>query len=247
MIWKMRRPKLSVSTARVPDGLRVYAIGDVHGRVDLLKVVLARIDADRGMLPSKKTMHVFLGDYVDRGPCSREVINVLIARGKRYPSVYLKGNHEAYLLEFLKNPSILATWRLYGGLDTLLSYGLTPSIAPNMQESVTLSSLLNAALPKSHLRFFDSLESSHICGDYYFVHAGIRPGVSLARQREADLLWIRNEFILNEESYTKIVVHGHTPVVEPEIRSNRINIDTGAYTTGRLTCLALEADQRRFI
>jgi serine/threonine protein phosphatase 1 len=243
----MRRRPLSVAAARVPDGLRIYVIGDIHGRVDLLKDTFAGIDADRGMLPSKKALHIFLGDDVDRGPCSREVINAVIARGKRYPSVYLKGNHETYLLEFLKDPSVLATWRLYGGLHTLLSYNLTPSIAPDVQESVMLASLFYAALPKSHLRFLNSLETSHICGDYFFVHAGVRPGVALTRQSEADLLWIRNEFLLNEQSYAKIVVHGHTPVVEPDVRSNRINIDTGAYATGRLTCLALEADQKWFI
>jgi diadenosine tetraphosphatase ApaH/serine/threonine PP2A family protein phosphatase len=247
VIWKPRRRSRSVAVPRAPEGIRVYAIGDIHGRVDLLTQTFARIDADRKTLAAEKALHVFLGDYVDRGPSSREVLDALIARGRRHPAVYLKGNHESYFLEFMHDPEILDTWRLYGGLNTLLSYGLTPSIIPDRQESAALASGLRAKLPKSHLRFLSGLKPSFTCGDYFFVHAGVRPGVSLSHQQEEDLLWIRDEFLLHEEAYGKVVVHGHTPVVEPDIRSNRINIDTGAYATGRLTCLVLDDDERRFI
>jgi serine/threonine protein phosphatase 1 len=247
VIWKWKRRSRSVDVPRAPEGLRIYAIGDVHGRADLLTDAFARIDADRKGRPVEETLHVFLGDYVDRGPRSREVLDALIARGRRHPAVYLKGNHESYLLEFLQAPEVLTTWRLYGGLHTILSYGLTPSIAPDQGECAALASSLGAHLPKSHLRFLNSLKPSFTCGDYFFVHAGVRPGIALAQQREEDLLWIREEFLLHEEAYEKVVVHGHTPVVEPDVRPNRINIDTGAYATGRLTCLVLDDDERRFI
>ncbi len=209
--------------------------------------MFARIDAERKTLAAEKMLHVFLGDYVDRGPRSREVLDALIARGRRHPAVFLKGNHESYLLRFLQDPEVLDAWRLYGGLDTILSYGLTPSIAPGEQECAALASSLIANLPKSHLRFLNSLKPSFSCGDYFFVHAGVRPGVLLSQQREEDLLWIRDEFLLHEDAYEKVIVHGHTPVVEPDVRPNRINIDTGAYATGRLTCLVLDDDERRFI
>jgi serine/threonine protein phosphatase 1 len=247
VIWKRRRRSRSITVPRAPEGIRIYAIGDVHGRLDLLTETFARIDADRKTLAAEKTLHVFLGDYVDRGPHSQEVLEALIARGRRHPAVYLKGNHESYFLEFLQDPEILATWRLYGGLNTVLSYGLTPSIIPDQQESAALASSLRAKLPKSHFRFLNSLKPSFTCGDYFFVHAGVRPGILLSEQREEDMLWIRDEFLLHEEAYEKVVVHGHTPVAEPDVRPNRINIDTGAYATGRLTCLVLDDDERRFI
>jgi serine/threonine protein phosphatase 1 len=247
VIWKRSRRSRSVARPRAAEGVRVYAIGDIHGRVDLLKETFARIDADREAFPAEKTLHVFLGDYVDRGPHSREVLDALIARGRRHPAEFLMGNHESYFLDFMRDPEILDTWRLYGGLNTLLSYGLTPSIIPDRQESVALASGLREKIPKSHLRLLSVLKPSFTCGDYFFVHAGVRPGVPLSHQREEDLLWIRDEFLLHEEAYGKVVVHGHTPVVEPDIRSNRINIDTGAYATGRLTCLVLDDEERRFI
>lgn len=246
MIWNARL-RARTSKPRVPAGLRIYAIGDIHGRADLLATTFERIDAERADVPIEKTIHVFLGDYVDRGPFSREVLNQLIARGSQFPSVFLKGNHESYLTEFPKNPEIFADWRHYGGLETLLSYGLTPSLVPDGRERAVLAASLNRALPESHRDFLRHLKLSFTCGDFFFVHAGVRPGIPLARQREHDLLWIREDFLLNEERYEKLIVHGHTPVLTPDVRPNRINIDTGAYATGRLTCLVLERDQMRFM
>jgi serine/threonine protein phosphatase 1 len=234
-------------TARVPEGVRVYAIGDIHGRADLLAEMFAGIDATLEGFLAEKAIHVFLGDYVDRGPQSREVLDLLITRRRQYPAVCLKGNHEGYLVEFLKNPAVLDEWRRYGGLDTLLSYGFAPSLKPDESESNALSSGLNRDLPESHRLFLNSLALSFTCGDFFFVHAGVRPGTPLARQAQEDLLSIRDDFLLHEGAYEKVVVHGHTPVVKPDIRANRINIDTGAYATGRLTCLILESDRMSFI
>jgi serine/threonine protein phosphatase 1 len=247
VIFRRKERSEGRRTAQVPEGVRVYAIGDIHGRADLLAELFARIDAGHANFSGEKAIHVFLGDYVDRGPYSRDVLDLLISRRRQYPAVCLKGNHENYLVEFLKNPIMLDEWRLYGGLNTLLSYGLAPSLKPDAQETITLASNLNRIFPDSHRLFLNSLALSFICGDFFFVHAGVRPGIPLARQAQEDMTSIRNDFLLNEDAYEKVVVHGHTPVVKPDIRSNRINIDTGAYATGKLTCLVLERDRMSFI
>src|SRR6202167_1259676 len=147
MIFRRKPRPQRLRTARVPEGMRVYAFGDIHGRADLLAEMFARIDASPADFSAAKAIHVFLGDYVDRGPQSRDVLDLLIARRRQYPAVCLKGNHEGYLVEFLKNPSVLDEWRRYGGLDTLLSYGFAPSLKPDEAERKVLSSGLNRALP----------------------------------------------------------------------------------------------------
>jgi serine/threonine protein phosphatase 1 len=246
-MWKLLPSRRQKEPARVPDGLRIYAIGDVHGRIDLLEQVLARIDADVAAHPHSRAIQVFLGDYIDRGPSSREVLDRLINRTITHEVVCLKGNHESYVMDFLKNPAILDEWRQYGGLGTLLSYGLAPSLNAGRTEQAKLAAELDRALPQSHRAFLINLMPSFTCGDFFFVHAGVRPGVPLPLQSEQDLLWIREDFLLCEDDFSKIVIHGHTPVLEPDVRSNRINIDTGAYATGQLTCLVLERDQMLFI
>ena len=232
---------------RVPEGVRIYAIGDIHGRADLLEHTLNRIDADLASNPARDGIQVFLGDYIDRGPASREVLDRLVARNGSCQSIFLKGNHESYLTEFLSNPPILEDWQRYGGLETLMSYGITPSINANAATQVQLAVAFDQALPDSHRRFIGDLKPSFTCGDFFFVHAGVRPGVPLTKQREEDLLWIREDFLLYEEDFSKIIVHGHTPVPQPDVRPNRINIDTGAFATGQLTCLILEDDEVDFI
>jgi serine/threonine protein phosphatase 1 len=232
---------------RVPDGIRIYAIGDIHGRADLLDQVLNRIDADLTKNPISFEIEVFLGDYIDRGPDSRQALDRLVVRSRTRRMVFLKGNHETYLADFVNTPSILNDWQRIGGLETLISYGVTPSINANAAAQARIAAALYQVLPESHRRFLGNLRTSFTCGDFYFVHAGVRPGIPLEKQREEDLLWIRHEFLLSEEEFTKIVVHGHTPVLEPDFRPNRINIDTGAYATGNLTCLILENETMRFI
>jgi serine/threonine protein phosphatase 1 len=232
---------------RVPDGMRIYAIGDIHGRVDLLERVFKRIDADLERKPISNVIEVFLGDYIDRGPHSRQVVDSLLARNRTHQTAFLKGNHETILAAFVTDPAVLEHWQRLGGLETLMSYGLVPRINANAAVQAELAAALKQALPESHRQFLNNLKPSFTCGDFLFVHAGIRPGVPFASQSEDDLLWIREEFLLYEEDFGKIIVHGHTPVSDPDIRPNRINIDTGAYATGKLTCLMLQNDEIGFI
>jgi serine/threonine protein phosphatase 1 len=235
------------TVSRVPNGTRIYAVGDIHGRADLLAQLFSRIDADLAAHHIERSIHVFLGDYVDRGPGSREVLDRLIDRAYSHESVFLMGNHELIFLQFLHDPALLKQWRQYGGLDTLMSYGLKVPFNANAEQLAALSASLESVMPAEHCRFLEELKPSFECGSFFFAHAGVRPGVPLENQRMDDLLWIREEFLQYEGGFGKIVVHGHTPAPEPEVRVNRINIDTGAYATGRLTCLILEADQRWFI
>jgi len=241
-LWPLTISRTRRRPPRLPEGIRIYAIGDVHGRADLLDLVFARIDADLAGRRGSRAIQVLLGDYVDRGPCSRGVLDRLVARSSSHELVCLKGNHEGYMAEFLRNPSVLGAWRHVGGLETLISYGLEPSLNPGEAERTTLARALRAALPDGHRGFLARLDPSFCCGDFFFAHAGVKPGIPLQQQREEDLLWIRDDFLDCERDFGKMVVHGHTPVREPEIRPNRINIDTGAYATGRLTCLMVEQD-----
>jgi len=228
------------AAARLPDGLRIYAIGDIHGRADLLAPLLRQIDVDCTLYPSNRPIAVFVGDYIDRGPASKEVLDLLLGCARTKERVFLKGNHETFVHRFLSAPAVLDEWRLCGGLETLASYGLKPSINPGAAERRRLAEELAKSIPKPHLEFFDSLKLSFSCGDFLFVHAGVRPGVPIRKQREEDLLWIREEFLSCDQRFEKFVVHGHTPVRMPDVRSNRINIDTGAFATGRLTCIVIE-------
>jgi serine/threonine protein phosphatase 1 len=233
---KSKRPIL-------PEGIRIYAIGDIHGRVDLLEELLARIEADSADFARNRMLLIFIGDYIDRGPASRQVVECLIERSKTQQMLFLRGNHETYITEFLHDPAVLSEWRQFGGLETLVSYGLKPSLTPPPAEELKLATALANALPASHGKFFRNLATSFTLGDFFFVHAGVRPRVPLDQQHEDDLLWIRDEFLLYEEDFGKLIIHGHTPVSEPDIRPNRINIDTGAYATGRLTGIVIEGDQ----
>jgi serine/threonine protein phosphatase 1 len=230
------------SKPRLPDGIRIYAVGDVHGRADLLQSLLTVIDADIERSRPERAIQVFLGDYVDRGPDSRGALDLLIKRREHFETICLKGNHEVFLLEVLKDPAKLQDWRHYGGLLTLVSYGIRPSMNPTLEEQVELIAQLQRAIPAEHLAFLQQLPSSFVCGDFFFAHAGIRPGIPLEKQRDEDLLWIRDEFLNSDERFAKYIVHGHTPVVTPDIRPNRINIDTGAYATGNLTLLTIQGD-----
>jgi serine/threonine protein phosphatase 1 len=225
---------------RLPDGVRIYAVGDVHGRDDLLKQVFTVIDADVARSPIHQPIEIYLGDYIDRGPHSRSTLDLLIDRGRSRQAVFLRGNHEAYFLEVLGNPNKLADFRQFGGLQTLMSYDVQPSLNPDSAEQVELIRKLNEAVPTSHLEFLRNLKPSFECGDFFFAHAGVRPGIPLKEQQESDLLWIRDEFLDSKANFGKFVVHGHTPVREPDFRSNRVNIDTGAYATGNLTLLRIQ-------
>ena len=234
------RSRRIVKQPRLPEGIRIYAFGDIHGRADLLKKMFTVIDADLERNPVSRPIEVFLGDYVDRGPNSAQTLDLLLERSLYRETVFIKGNHESFLLEVLRDPTKLEDWRNFGGLQTLMSYGIQPSLNPDATEQADLISELIEVMPGDHLRFLQELKPSFLCGDFFFVHAGVRPGIPLKEQQEADLLWIRNEFLDSEENFGKFIVHGHTPVREPDIRPNRINIDTGAYATGNLTLLTIQ-------
>ncbi len=239
-------------THQVPPGTRVYAIGDVHGRLDLLDRLLGRIADDAGLAPARRVVVVFLGDLIDRGADSRAVIERVIGgppqdgplAHARYVS--LRGNHEDTLLQFLADFSVGPRWFRNGGLEAVRSY-VGEVDAHLAHDYPRLQKMLYRALPTHHLRFLSSIPARHEEGDYLFVHAGVRPGIALDRQDPYDLMWIREPFLSAREAMSKMVVHGHTVVAEPELRPNRIGIDTGAYRTGRLTALVLEGGGRRFL
>ncbi len=237
------------AAASVPRGMRVYAVGDIHGRLDLLDQLLGQIGRDADTAPELLKYLVFLGDYVDRGPQSAQVIERL-ATGLSpvFGTVFLRGNHEDILQAFLTDLAVAPGWLTYGGDATLASYGI-PAPAPDSPPEHLLEAQhrLNAALPRHHRAFLSGLRSHLTIGDYHFVHAGIRPGVPLDRQDDADRLWIRNEFLESRVEHGKTIVHGHTIAAEPELRANRIGIDTGAYATNRLTALVLEGADQRFL
>ena len=231
----------------LPDGRRLYAIGDIHGRADLLSKMIQLIVEDLTRSPSPKALTVFLGDYIDRGPDSFGVLELLTAGVLPTDVVTLRGNHELMLLDFLSEATTGLIWRQNGGLETLHSYGLDVTDLRAGQNLVNLANEFRQKLPVAHLAFIHNTTSWYTFGDYFFSHAGVRPGVPLEQQRERDLLWIRAEFLNSKAYHGKVVVHGHTPVMEPQVEDNRINIDTGAYISGRLTCLVLERSKQRFI
>lgn len=236
-----------IAAASLPPGKRIYAIGDIHGRCDLLDRLADQIEAHLAGFPCADAQTVFLGDYVDRGMNSMAVVDKLAKRAFPTPFVALRGNHEATLLDFLEEADVLGAWRQYGAIETLASYGVDVKEAQRGRGFAEARAQFLAALPAEHLDFFRNTQLSWSCGDYFFCHAGIKPGVPLARQQERDLLWIRYEFLDNATMHEKIIVHGHTPVDEPENLRNRVNVDTGAYATGALTCLVLEGSERRFL
>ncbi len=227
---------------RIPEGERVYAIGDIHGRLDLLEPLIEAIIADNEARAPARATIVFLGDYIDRGRRSREVVEFLLGDpAPGFALVTLLGNHEESLLTFLDDPERGAAWLDYGGAETLRSYGVkAPRGGRDAEGRADLQAGLRAALPDDHLEFMRGLSLSHEVGDYLFVHAGVRPGRSLAAQLKQDLIWIRDEFLVSAADHGRVIVHGHTIAFEPEIHDNRIGIDTGAFMSNVLTCLVLE-------
>jgi serine/threonine protein phosphatase 1 len=235
----------------ISPGLAVYAVGDIHGRLDLLEDLLRRIETDAERHPgdSERAL-IFLGDYIDRGPSSRGVVDRLLEDPlPGISTVRLMGNHEEALLSFIDGASDGLDWLTFGGLETLLSYGVPLRTIPSTgQQVIELRQALTEAIPRSHLDFFRRCTFRHSVGDYVFVHAGVRPGIPLERQTPTDLMWIRDDFLRARIPMPeRVIVHGHTIVDLPQDRSHRINLDTGAFVSGRLTCVALRGEERRFI
>lgn len=232
----------------VQPGERIYAVGDVHGRYDLWKKLLRSIDEHQERLPRAKASYVVvLGDIVDRGPESGKVVGHLSSLQDRGSNVVtLLGNHEDMMLRALRRePGLMRAWLRIGGAATLRSYGIdVDAISP---DDPSLVDQARKAIPESHIRWLSTLPLSIRSGDYFFCHAGIRPGVALKRQSRSDLLWIRDEFLQDESEHGVVVVHGHSVSADAETRSNRIGIDTGAYRTGVLTALYLEGTEKEFL
>jgi serine/threonine protein phosphatase 1 len=232
----------------MPPDTRVYAIGDVHGRADLLAALHGKIVEDANAAPEGRRVAVYLGDYIDRGPDSAGVIDMLLETSlPAFEQVFLMGNHEEFLLHFLDDPAIGETWVINGGDATLSSYGVERGPDDIAADLADACDELRKKLPKAHLDFLQELDVSYREGDYLFVHAGIRPGVPLEKQRAEDLLWIREPFLQAEDEREFVVVHGHTPVETAQVHDNRIAVDTGAVWSDRLTAVVLHDDEQTFL
>lgn len=232
---------------QVPVGTRVYAIGDVHGRLDLLDALLARIADERARDPVDHVHLVMLGDLIDRGPQSAQVVERLLTRPADIDEMHLlMGNHEEALLEILDGAHAqLPGWIRYGGEQALQSYGLEDATIFGDREALVAQ--IHAGIPASHVRLFRSMVDYVQIGDYLFVHAGIFPGRPLDQQQVHDLRWIRDEFLDDPRDHGVMVVHGHTITPDVDCRTNRIGIDTGAYRSGMLTALVIEGRSQRFL
>ena len=251
---KARAAKPVVAASIVADGLTpgrvVWAVGDIHGRLDLLDVLLGVIVDDARADPDMATTVVFLGDYIDRGPDSRGVIDRLIRFRDEVgiESRFLKGNHEAKMLEFLGDPTVGPEWCEYGGTEALKSFGLNlPTMRHRKEEWSHLAEDLDHHMTPDQRAFLEGLELSVTLDGYFFAHAGARPGTALDEQDEDDLMWIRGSFLDHEERFSHVVVHGHTPKRDPHTDHRRIGVDTKAYASGVLTAVRLEATARRFV
>lgn len=249
-------PQSEDGAAAVPPHTRAYAVGDCHGCLATLRELRAAIAADSARADAEgpraqRRVVVYLGDYVDRGPDSRGVIDLLIGEPLAdFETIHILGNHEALMRGFLDGEDVASVWMMNGGTETMRSYGLDVAAmgGPSPRgDAPALRDAFAAVVPEAHRTFLDGLALSHVEGDYFFAHAGIRPGVPLERQGEDDLLWIREPFLRSTADHGKVVVHGHSAARDPEVRVNRIGIDTGACYGGKLTALVLEDDRHRFL
>jgi serine/threonine protein phosphatase 1 len=253
MLFRRAKPAPAAPIPRsLPEGVRVYAIGDVHGRLDCLTELLGLIETDLAATTSaaRETVLVFLGDYVDRGPDSAPVLERL-TKPLRLPAKtrFLKGNHEDGMLQFLDDPLRARAW-INWGRETFLSYGIDVAegeAAADPARIVELHEALTRAVPPHHRKFLDDLSVSTQIGDYFFAHAGVDPDLPLGMQPDRALLWIRDKFLASEKEYGRLIVHGHSVAETPVELPNRLGIDTGAYRTGVLTALVLEGTARRFL
>ena len=233
---------------RTDSGERIYAIGDIHGRYDLLRRLLDRVGEHSSALPESASLHLlFLGDLVDRGPESAKVVELLQDLEQRTDQVIvLMGNHEEAMVRSLEgDTTLLQRWLAVGGAETVESYGLRlPEPRDDLRQYLRY---LQASLPAQQIKWLRGLPLTAQSGDYFFCHAGIRPGVALGRQSRDDLLWIRDDFVDDESDHGAVIVHGHTIEKTVTLRGNRIGIDTGAYCHGVLTALYLEDDRQEIL
>ncbi len=234
---------MHLGKAAAPVDTRLYAIGDIHGCIDHLTAMFDVIEVDLASNPVGSHQIITLGDYVDRGPGSRAVLDYLVAARKTHPLVCLMGNHDERMLEFIAIPHEVGDSFLhYGGRELLASYDVDVF---RYADFGSLSNAFARTVPRSHLSFLNSLQLTHEAGDYFFCHAGIRPNVPLDEQEARDLLWIRNEFLIYQKPHPRVIVHGHTPGEDVDIHPNRINVDSGCFATGVLSCIVLEGREHR--
>jgi serine/threonine protein phosphatase 1 len=246
-----RRDHLATNVTYAPRlaGLRVIAVGDIHGRADLLADLHQRLDLEIDDAHLVPPIEIYLGDYVDRGPHSRDVIDALIARRRDRHVVFLMGNHERMMLRALEDPDSVMPWLQNGGEQTLRSYGVGPGDLQQAarRDPALIGRVMSEIVPAGHFAFLRALHRHFSIGGFFFVHAGIRPGVPLPDQHESDCLWIRDDFLNSTADHGLVVVHGHTPVQLPEFLRNRINLDTGAVFTGVLSGLLISDQELRFV
>jgi serine/threonine protein phosphatase 1 len=242
------RAKRSKILPRVADGERIYAIGDIHGRLDLLDDLLDQIATDDDGRSPMATTLVFLGDFIDRGPDSRDVVERLRSIGQSGTRcIFLMGNHEEVLLRAIEGErGALSLFDRIGGRETLLSYGVSEQDYDHCLLA-DLTELMKAKIPREHIEFLKSAQAQYASGDYLFVHAGVRPGVAIDEQQDVETRWIRDEFLNFRGDFGRVVVHGHTISNDIEIRDNRIGVDVGAYRNGRLAAVGLEGADRWFL
>ncbi len=247
LLTKFRKPPKQPITPHIPDNQRIYCIGDIHGCAHLLQQLHEKILSDASDYSGKKTI-VYLGDYIDRGEQSQQVIEMLVSSPlPGFEPVYLQGNHEQVMLSFIEFPEASAAWISFGGREALNSYGIPLAHIPGKREIPELAKRLDNKLPDAHREFLQNCKYSWQCGSYYFVHAGIQPGVALDKQDPEDQLWIREEFIESKKDHGAIIVHGHSITDEPQLLPKRSGIDTGAFKTGVLTCLVMEGQDQRLL
>ncbi len=250
LLRRKPKPAAPIDTATLPEGMRVYAIGDVHGRRDLLDQLLDQIVDDHNARGPADTHIVFLGDLMDRGPDSSGVIDRAIELSETLGDDhvhFLMGNHEeVYLAAATGEEKLVRFFCKIGGRETILSYDISPAEynALTMEE---LAARMPTLLPQKHLDFIERFQDRIVLGDYAFVHAGVRPGIAIEDQKPKDLRWIREDFLIDESPHDKVIVHGHTITDDVEECSNRIGIDTGAYMSGMLTALGLEGGNRWYL
>ena len=253
MLSKLFRSRTQVAAPvapAVPDGTVVWAVGDIHGRLDLLQPLVEAIVADLHDATATRKVVIFLGDYIDRGPDSRGVLRLLaglsVVQGVEWR--FLKGNHEQAMLGFLDDPSAGPKWCDYGGDNALRSYGLrVPDLAHRTEAWARVAADLRHKLTAREIAFLENLELSVTVGDYFFSHAGARPGVALDRQSPEDLMWIRQPFLDSRTPFGRVVVHGHTPALKVHADHRRIGMDTKAYHSGVLSAVRLERDERSLL
>jgi serine/threonine protein phosphatase 1 len=230
----------------IPSGERVYAVGDIHGRDDLFEELIAVIERDDAARPRAHTTIVLLGDLIDRGPASAAVVERARQWAARRPLELIQGNHEEMLLVSRTDTEALRGFLRFGGLETILSYGVDPQTAATA-EIEELQRVMNAAIPQDDFDFLDSFKKMVRIGDYLFVHAGVRPDTPLAHQSGQDCRWIREPFLSHRGDFGAFVIHGHTITPEPDVCANRVGIDTGAFLHGTLTAIGLQGEDRWFL